>query len=51
MSPQSPREEEGEREENERNVGCFLEGLFWVGEGCLWTAVPCLAGLIWVVSR
>jgi hypothetical protein len=50
VTGQTPEEEAGEREEDDRNAGCFLDGLWIAGEGCLWAAIPCVAAFIWVLS-
>jgi hypothetical protein len=50
VTRQNPDEEEGEREADDGKAGCFLEGLSYTGEGCLWAAIPCVAAFIWVLS-
>ena len=50
MTRRNRDEEEREREADDGGAGCFLEGLFYAGEGCLWAAIPCVAALFWVLS-
>jgi hypothetical protein len=49
VTQQTP-EEERECEEDDGNAGCFLEGLGYTGEGCLWAAIPCVAVFMWFLS-
>ena len=50
MTGQTPEEAEREREEDERNAGCFLQGLGCAGEGCLTAAIPFIVAFVWVLS-
>ena len=50
MTRQAPEEQERERDEDERNAGCFLNSLGLGCEGCLTAAIPCVAALLWILS-
>ena len=50
MTDWSPEDEEREREEDERNTGCFLQSLGCAGEGCLTAAIPCVVAFVWFLS-
>ena len=51
MIRQTPEEAERERQEDERNAGCFLQALGGcAGDGCLTAAIPCLALFVWMLS-
>ena len=43
-------QEEPKRDEDEGNAGCILEGLGYVGLGCLSSALPCVTAFMWFVS-
>jgi hypothetical protein len=50
VTGQTPEEEQREREEDDRNAGCFLRFLGCAGEGCLPAALSCVTALIWFLS-
>jgi hypothetical protein len=50
VTGQSPEEEEREREEDERNAGCFLQSLGCAGEGCLTAAIPIAVAFVWFLN-
>ena len=50
MIGQTPEEEQKEREEDERNAGCFPYGVGCLEEGCASTMLPFVAVFVWLLS-
>jgi len=50
VTEQTPEEETRERDEDDRNIGCFLEGLGCAGEGCFTAAIPVVVAFVWLMS-
>jgi len=47
---QTPEEAKAESDEDDRNAGCFLQGLGCAGEGCLTAAFPCIVAFLWLMT-
>jgi hypothetical protein len=50
VTGQTREEAERERDEDERNAGCFLRFLGCAGEGCLTAAIPFVVAFVWFLS-
>ena len=50
MSDRTPEDERREAAADDRNAGCFLEGLGCAAEGCLIAGTSYVIAFIWLLS-